>query len=192
MRIVGGKSRGLKLAGFDVKGIRPTTDRIREALFNILAHDADLRSDAGPFPAGARVLDVFAGTGAMGLEALSRGAAHVAFIENGPEVLKLLDANIERSRAVAATEIVRRDATTPGRARRAFDLVLMDPPYGQGLHATALRALDEGGWLADSALTIVETDRRDAFDLPAGFEQTGQRDYGRTRLAFLRRVQNPD
>ncbi|WP_416899280.1 MAG: 16S rRNA (guanine(966)-N(2))-methyltransferase RsmD [Minwuia sp.] len=186
MRIVGGRSRGLKLAEVETRDIRPTTDRTREALFNILAHDPDLRSEAGPFPAGARVADVFAGTGALGLEAYSRGAAHVSFIEKGGEALKILKANIAKLKAGGASDILERDALSPGPARRRADLVLMDPPYGENLTGRALTALNRDGWIGPDTVIVVETDKRDAVEAPPGFEVTRQRDYGRTRLHFLR------
>lgn len=187
MRIVGGSLRGLKLAEVEGGGIRPTSDRTREALFNILAHNAEFATDAGPAPAGIDVLDVFAGTGALGLEALSRGAASVAFIENAPAARKVLEANIARARGAMAARVLNADATDPGRARGDFDLVLMDPPYGKGLAEQALAALGRGGWLADGALIVMETDRRDSLDLPDGFELLEERTYGRARLHFIRR-----
>lgn len=189
MRIVGGSLRGLKLAGFDAKGIRPTTDRVREALFNVLAHDSDLRTDAGPCPAGCAVLDVFAGTGALGLEALSRGARHVSFIENDPAAQGLLRQNLTKAKVGEIGRLVGTDALKPDRSRGdPADLVLMDPPYGEGLAGPVLTALRSGGWIAPDALVVVETDRRDALEVPPGFEVLRHRDYGRTRLSFIQQV----
>jgi 16S rRNA (guanine966-N2)-methyltransferase len=188
MRIVGGRFRGLKLAGFDAKGIRPTTDRVREALFNILAHDSALRTDAGPFPAGVQVLDVFAGTGAMGLEALSRGAAHVTFLENDTAALALLQENVKKSRAEDQVRIARADALRPQRASSAVELVLMDPPYGHALAEQTIASLEGTGWISSGTFVVVETDARDAFESPAGFESVDQRKYGRTALRFLRKT----
>lgn len=187
MRIVGGKLRGLKLAGVNVPGIRPTTDRVREALFNILAHDSELRTDAGPFPAGAHVLDVFAGTGAFGLEALSRGAVAATFIENDPGAQRLLRDNILRARSGDVARVLQADACRPSRVRGpAANFIFMDPPYGLGLAGKALVALMEAGWIAPSALIIVESDKRDDQDFPETFIVDRVRDYGRTRLSFLR------
>jgi 16S rRNA (guanine966-N2)-methyltransferase len=187
MRIVGGKFRGLKLAGFDVKGIRPTTDRVREALFNILAHDAELRTEAGPFPAGATVLDVFAGTGAFGLEALSRGASTATFIDNDPAAQRLLRDNITRTRTGDVARVLQSDACRPSRPRGApADFIFMDPPYGLGLAALALAALKDAGWIAPSAMIIVESDKREELEFPDAFSVERIKDYGRTRLSFLR------
>ena len=186
MRIVGGRFRGLKLAGFDVKAIRPTTDRVREALFNILAHNADLRSDAGPFLSGAAVLDAFAGTGALGLEALSRGAHSVIFIERDAAASALLRDNVRRARASDSVQIVSADALQPPRARAPVDLVLMDPPYGQGLAGPALKALEKAGWIVPATLIVIEMDARDDLDLPAAFVIEDERKYGRSRLVFAR------
>ena len=186
MRIVGGSSRGLKLAEVDAPGIRPTTDRIREALFNILAHDPARRLEDGPFPAGASVLDVFAGTGALGLEAPSRGAAQASFIENDPAALRLLKANAARLKAGERATVLQGDALKPRAAREPVDLVLMDPPYGEDLAGRALSALRGKGWIGPETLVVVETDRKDGFQLPDGFTQEREKDYGRTRLRFLR------
>lgn len=189
MRIVGGSFRGLKLAGFDVKGVRPTTDRVRESLFNIMAHDVTLRTVAGPFPAGSRVLDVFAGTGALGLEALSRGAAHVTFLENDPASMALLRENITRSRMRDQVRVLKADALNPGPCRGvSAGLVLMDPPYGEGRAERSLQQLHVTGWLEPGALAVVESDKRDAFDCPESFAEEQVRDYGRTRIRFLRHL----
>lgn len=187
MRIVGGRLRGLKLAGFDVKAIRPTTDRVREALFNILAHDTDLRTDAGPFPAGVQVLDVFAGTGALGLEALSRGASSVAFIERDGAALSLLRENIKRARVTGAVHVSRADALQPREAPQPARLVLMDPPYGSDMAGSAIAALDAAGWVTSETLIVAETDTRDALGLQEAYRVDDERNYGRTRLTFLRK-----
>ena len=187
MRIVGGSLRGLRLAEVETGGIRPTADRTREGLFNILAHNAEFEGPDGPAPEGLDVLDVFAGTGALGLEALSRGAASVAFMENDPAARKILDANIRHAGAGHAARVLNADATKPGAARGDFGLVLMDPPYRQELAAVALAALERNGWLTADALIVVETDRKEAFEIPAGFSPVDQRTYGRARLHFLRR-----
>jgi 16S rRNA (guanine966-N2)-methyltransferase len=184
MRIVGGRRRGLRLAAPSGGDVRPTTDRVREALFNILAHGVEAGPD-GPCPAGLRVLDAFAGTGALGLEAWSRGAAEVTFIENAREAADLLRRNVAAAGAESDCDLLLRDAAKPGPAPRTFDLVLMDPPYRAGLAAPALEALRDGGWIAAGALTVVETDGRDGFEPPDGFAATDERRYGRTRLTVL-------
>jgi len=186
MRIVGGRLRGLRLAGVDAPGVRPTTDRVRESLFNILAHDPELRTEAGPCPAGAHVLDVFAGTGALGLEALSRGAARVTFIESDGASLRLLRENIGKARAGDATIVRQADALHPGKAQRPAELILMDPPYQADLAVPALGALAATEWIDGRSLVVVETDRRDDLTLPDGFELARAKEYGRTRLHFIR------
>lgn len=184
MRIIGGRFRGLKLAelgaGDPAAHLRPTPDRVREAVFNLLEHG----TAGNPVP-GARVLDLFAGTGAMGCEALSRGAAHVVFVEDGAAGRALIRQNVERLRAQGVTRIWRRDATALGDNRDApYGLVLMDPPYGQDLGLTALRAASEGGWLAAGAVIVWEEDAPQP--APAGFDPIDQRRYGASTITLLR------
>ena len=183
MRIIGGKRRGLKLAevgaGDAEAHLRPTSDRVREAIFNLLMN--------GPYGnpvEGARVLDLFAGTGALGLEALSRGAARVAFVDDGAAARALLRQNIEKMQAMGATDVWRRDATRMGPNRGpGYDLVFLDPPYGKGLGEQALASLLAGGWLAPAALIVWE---EGAAPLPpAGFAQRDQRRYGDTVVTIL-------
>lgn len=178
MRIIGGSLRGLKLAdpgaGDPAAHLRPTTDRVREAIFNLLTNGA------GPDPVpGARVLDLFAGTGALGLEALSRGAARVAFVDDGAVARALLRQNIEKARAMGVTDVWRRDATALGQNRGAgYDLIFLDPPYEQGLGEKALASALAGGWIAPGA-TVVWEERRPPL-VPAPLIQTDQRRYGDT------------
>lgn len=184
MRIIGGRRRGLKLAevgaGDAAAHLRPTSDRVREAVFNLLMN--------GPYGnpvEGARVLDLFAGTGALGLEALSRGAARVAFVDDGAAARALLRANIEKMQAMGATDVWRRDATRMGPNRGpGYSLALLDPPYGKGLGERALASLAEGGWLAPGALIVWE---ESAPPLPPeGFTLLDQRRYGDTTITLLR------
>src|SRR6476659_2443146 len=144
MRIVGGRLRGRGLAAPKSQSIRPTADRLRESLFNILTHAY------GDPIAGARVLDLFAGTGALGLEALSRGAAFALFVDDGAEARALLRQNVEALGVAAASRIFRRDATKLGPAHpvEPFSLVFLDPPYGKGLAEKALVSAWDGGWLS--------------------------------------------
>lgn len=184
MRIVGGRARGLKLAevgaGDPKAHLRPTSDRVREAIFNLL-----INGGYGNPLQGARVLDMFAGTGALGLEALSRGAAHASFVENGKAALTLLTRNIALMRAEGETAILRRDATSPGANPAApFDLVFLDPPYGKAMGETALRAAMAGGWLAPAALIIWEEGA--APTLPEGVTLEDQRKYGDTLVTIAR------
>lgn len=182
MRIIGGTSRGLHLAAVgdgDAKAhLRPTSDRVRESIFNLL-----INGGYGNPLQGARVLDVFAGTGALGLEALSRGAAHAAFLENGTVALGLLKRNIALMRAEDRTEILRRDATKPGaNPAAAFDVIFLDPPYSKGMGEVALAAL--APWLAPEALVIWEESTAPV--VPQGFDQLDQRKYGDTLVTILK------
>jgi len=188
MRIVGGDYRGKKLLLPDDKRIRPTSDRTREALYNILGHDNSFRTIEGPLPVGARVLDIFAGTGALGLEALSRGAAHVTFMDNHPESLKLIRDNVRAFAADRKADILNRNGTKPGQTGHACDLILMDPPYREGLAPPCIEELLAGGWLAAEGVIVVELAAKEAFEVPAGMEILKERKYGAARLIFLGRT----
>ncbi len=180
MRVIAGRFRGRRLAVPTDGTVRPTGDRVREALFNILAHGAGGIAEA-------TVLDAFAGSGALGIEALSRGAAHVTFLDNDPAVLRFLRRNVEGLEATDQINIFRADAGHPPRAPRAHDLVLMDPPYGAGLAAPALAALADQGWLAGDARAVIELAATEPFDPPAPFVIADERTYGAARLVFLER-----
>ena len=187
MRIVGGRLGGRRLAAPGDRAIRPTAERTRQALFDMLAH-GPYPGPEGPMPLGARMLDAFAGTGAVGLEALSRGAAGVTFLDSEPSALGL----VRRNAAALAPEdpavsILRRDATRPGRAPGRHDLAFLDPPHGAGLAEPALRALDSAGWLALDAVVVVECARKEVLAAPEGFQIVDQRAHGAARLVFLRR-----
>jgi 16S rRNA (guanine966-N2)-methyltransferase len=182
MRIVGGRLRSRVLAGPKSRALRPTSDRSREALFNILAHGY------GDPVAGARVLDLFAGTGALGLEALSRGAAFALFVDEGVEARALLRANIETLGLAGVTRIFRRDATKLGPAHplQPFSLAFLDPPYGKGLAEKALGSARDGGWLTPGALAVVEEAADAGFVAPERFEELERRQYDDTQFVFLR------
>lgn len=185
MRIVGGQFRGRALAsvgkGDTAAHLRPTSDRVREALFNALSHRADFDFDR------ARVLDLFAGTGALGLEALSRGAAYALFVDNGTKARSLLRDNIALLGVGEATAMLRRDAARLGPCSDApFTCVFADPPYGMGLAPKALSAIAEGGWLASGALVVVEENAGVA--LPIGYELLDERSYGDTVVTIGRFV----
>jgi 16S rRNA (guanine966-N2)-methyltransferase len=186
MRVVGGRLRSRAIAGPKSDTVRPTSDRLREALFNILAHAY------GDPVTGARVLDLFAGTGALGLEAISRGAAYVLFVDEGVEARALLRQNIETLGLGGITRIFRRDATRLGPAHplEPFDLVFADPPYGKGLAEKALASAREGGWLKPQALVVVEDAADAGFVAPEGFEELERRRYDDTEFVFLR-TSNP-
>jgi 16S rRNA (guanine966-N2)-methyltransferase len=184
VRIIAGRHRGRLLAAPPGEDVRPTSDRAREALFNILGHGKF--AIAGPPFAGARVLDAFAGTGAFGLEALSRGASNVVFIENNRAALAALRANIATLAEEQRADIVSGDTTAPPRAPAPVDLAFLDPPYGKGLAAPALLALAAAGWLAEGALCVVEMAAKERLEPPAGFLSLDERRYGGARIAFLR------
>jgi 16S rRNA (guanine966-N2)-methyltransferase len=195
MRIVAGRHRGRRLEAPAGVTVRPTADRTREALFSILGQGklpwrpgAKARGPGrqGNPLAGIRVLDAFAGTGALGLEALSRGAAHVTFMENQAAALSACRNNIDLLEEAARSELVRCDVLRPPSAKAPCALVLMDPPYNQDLAAPALGALAKAGWLAPGALAVVELMAKEPFTAPEGFEVVDERKYGRARLVFLR------
>ena len=182
MRVVGGRLRGRNLASPATREIRPTADRPRESVLNILMHAYD-----NPIE-GARVLDLFAGTGALGIEASSRGAKFVLFVDNGAEARALLRNNVESLGLGGVTKVYRRDATDPGPAHplEPFSLVFLDPPYGKGLAEKSLVALRAGGWLTPGALLVVEEAKAAAFAAPEGFEELERRAYDDTEFVFLR------
>jgi 16S rRNA (guanine966-N2)-methyltransferase len=181
MRIVGGQFRGRTLATPRGAEIRPTSDRLRESLFNILIHGH------GDPVTGARVLDLFAGTGALGLEAMSRGAAFALFVDEGSEARALIRENVATLGLGGATRIFRRDATKLGAAHpiEPFSLIFLDPPYGRGLAGPALVSAREGGWLAREALIVVEEAAGAAFAAPENFTEMERRRYDDTELVFL-------
>lgn len=183
MRIVAGRWRGKGLAdvgqGDPSAHLRPTTDRVRESLFNLLTNGR-----FGNVVDGARVLDLFAGTGALGLEAMSRGATYATFIDDGGAARALLRENVSRCAAQGATKIFRRDATALGENRGpAFTLVFLDPPYGLGLGERALASAIEGGWLAPGATIVWEEST--APIPPPGFEVLDERRYGGTTITIM-------
>jgi len=181
MRIVGGRLRGRALAAPKSQSIRPTADRLRESLFNILAHGH------GDPVTGARVLDLFAGTGALGLEAVSRGAAFALLVDLSAEARALIRGNVEALGLGGATRVFRRDATRLGPAHpvEPFAVVFADPPYGQGLAEQALVSAREGGWLAPEALVVVE-ETTGRFAAPDKFNEIERRSYDDTEFTFMR------
>jgi 16S rRNA (guanine966-N2)-methyltransferase len=181
MRIVAGKFRGKQLTSPEDDSIRPTADRVREAVFNILA------SRLGPNFDGLRLLDLFAGTGALGLEALSRGASNVVFVDTGAEARGLIRDHIEAFGAGGVAKLLRRDATNLGPAGTMgpVDLVFLDPPYGQGLGEKALLSLKDGGWLRPETLLVFEEGSDVTVELPEGFVLDDRREYGAAAVHFL-------
>ncbi len=185
MRIVGGKFSGRPLVTRRGASTRPTAERVRQAIFNILEHGIDDFSLDG-----ARVLDLFAGSGALGLEALSRGARHVLFVEEAPEARAALRSNAEALGVTGLAKIWRRDATKLGPAapQAPFDLAFADPPYGKGLGEKTLAALLAGGWLKDGAVVVLEESERSDVAVPEGLGRIDRRVYGDTQVLFLRSV----
>ena len=181
MRIVAGKFRGKQLTSPGDDSIRPTADRVRESVFNILA------SRLGPNFDGLRVLDLFAGTGALGLEALSRGAANVVFVDTGAEARGLIRDHIEAFGAGGVAKLLRRDATALGPAGTMgpVDLVFLDPPYGGGLGERALASLRDGGWLKPATVLVLEESSEAVLDLPDGFALEDRREYGAAAVHFI-------
>jgi 16S rRNA (guanine966-N2)-methyltransferase len=181
MRIVGGRLRGRALAAPKSPTIRPSADRLRESLFNILVHAY------GDPVSGARVLDLFAGTGALGLEALSRGASFALFIDDGAEARALLRENVAALGLGGVSRIFRRDATKLGSAHPVppFSLAFLDPPYGRSLAEQALVSARAGGWLVPGALAVVEESASTAFAAPEGFDELERRHYDDTMLILL-------
>lgn len=182
MRVSGGMHGGRTLKGPSSQNIRPTSDKLRQAVFNILAHAY------GDPVSGARVLDLFAGTGVLGIEAISRGAVFTLFVEETAEARALIRANVETLQLTGITKIYRRDATKlgPRGAFEPFSLVFCDPPYGKGFAEKALASAREDGWLSRDSLLIVEEAVASKFSAPEGFEILERRDYDDTEVVFLR------
>lgn len=185
MRVTAGKHKGRKLAAPAGRDVRPTSDRARQALFNILEHGGFVEGGGSPVR-GARVLDAFAGSGALGLEALSRGAAHATFMETAAAALEAVRRNAEACREQDNAEILRADATRPPKARAACSIAFLDPPYHKGLAAPALTALAKAGWLAESAICCVELSADEDFSPPEGFQPLDERRYGAAKIVLLR------
>ncbi|MBF0391874.1 MAG: 16S rRNA (guanine(966)-N(2))-methyltransferase RsmD [Alphaproteobacteria bacterium] len=177
MRIVAGRLRGRALAAPPGRLARPTADRARETLFSMLNSRIDFD--------GIRVLDAFAGSGALGFEALSRGAAHATFLETNPACLAVLRDNARALGEEGRVTILRADATKPPPAPSPCDLALLDPPYEQGLGPPALAALAKAGWLAADALTVIEVAAREVFVPPEGFIVGEERESGAARFVFV-------
>lgn len=187
MRIVSGRFRGKTLVAPPGEGTRPTSDRARQAVFNILEH-----AEWSPGLQGRRVIDLFAGSGALGFEALSRGAEFCLFVETDEAARGALRDNMEAMGLFGAARVHRRDATDlgrrPGSAGEAFSLAFLDPPYRKGLGERALARLLEGEWLAPSALAVLERAADEPDPETPGFERLDARDYGAARVLFLRRL----
>jgi 16S rRNA (guanine966-N2)-methyltransferase len=183
MRIVAGQHKGRHLAVPHGRDTRPTSDRVREAIYNVLSHGFELDFD------GLVALDVCAGTGALALEALSRGAARAIFIDNAQAALDCVAANVETLKEGAQASILRRDIRRLGAKPASAEpagLAFFDPPYRENMIAPALVAAGEGGWLADGAVVVVETADDEEIDIPRRFSALDERRYGKTLVRFLK------
>ncbi|MCW8916815.1 MAG: 16S rRNA (guanine(966)-N(2))-methyltransferase RsmD [Magnetovibrio sp.] len=180
MRIVGGIHKGRPLHAPKGRDTRPTSDRAREAMFNVLEHLAE-----GPGLNGANVIDVFAGTGALGLEALSRGANHITFVENNRSALKSLSDNIQTLKAINATTVLSIKASALQDAPQPVDYAFLDAPYDKGLTEPALLALINGNWLAPGAVLMVEIAAQESINLPSQLSVIKEKKYGAAKALFL-------
>ncbi len=186
MRIVSGEFRGRKIIVPDTKDTRPTMDKTRQAVFNILRSAAwALKSDGAPILHGARVLDVFAGSGAMGLEALSQGAQGAVFVESGKLAVEAIKKNIAAMSLTARARVMEKDALKlPPNGEGAYDLVFLDPPYDEGLLSDALDALREKGYIGAETLLVLEMQKK--HDAPQGVTILDARQYGVSKVTFCK------
>jgi len=180
VRVVGGSLRGRRIEAPEDERVRPTSDRARQALFNILTQGRQ-----GNVVDGAEVLDVFAGSGALGIEALSRGAAFVTFLEQDRGALRLIAENLKHLDLTQRAQVLAGDATKLATGRRPASLALLDPPYGSGLGSAALASLAAGGWLKPEAVVTLEVERDESVELPDGFALVDERTYGRAKILLL-------
>jgi 16S rRNA (guanine966-N2)-methyltransferase len=187
MRIVGGSRRTRRLAAPEGRSLRPTSERAREALFNILGH-----RDFAPFVLrGARVIDLFAGTGALGLEALSRGAAHLTAVESDTAALASLRHNINSLDFDDKARVIQGDATRLPPAPEPCSYAFLDPPYRGGQAAPALASLVENGWLIEGAIVVAETSAKEVLEAPDGFEEIDRRRYGAAEILIMKFLGSP-
>lgn len=191
MRIVGGKHRGRVLGTLLGTALRPTSDRVRESIFNVLTQGGR-KLGGRDAVRGARVLDAFAGTGALGIEALSRGAIAVTLMDNAERSLTMCRANVAAIGEAASIQVLAGDCLNPVRPAAGCDLIFLDPPYRSDHATPALLALSAAGWIAAGAICVVELAKADNFDAPEGFETLDVRTYASTRVVFLRFGNAPD
>ena len=185
MRIISGKHRGRRIAMHDNDDIRPTSGRTREAVFNILAH-GDFREDGVSLLEGARIIDIFCGTGALGLEALSRGAAHVTFVDKNPQSLALARQNVAHFKEEANVSFHRNDSTQLPPATLPCAIAFADPPYNKNMAKPALESLRKQGWLEPKAIVVLELSVHELIHLPEGYTLLSERRYGNSRIMILR------
>jgi 16S rRNA (guanine966-N2)-methyltransferase len=185
LKIVGGRHRGRSIETPEGDKTRPTSSRARESLFNILMH-ASWGGDGTSPLIDARVLDAFAGSGALGIEALSRGAAHATFLDSDATAIRLIGENLRKLGETGAAKVIRADATHPPPSREGCDLVFLDPPYRSGQAIPALTALAGAGWLRSGAIATVEIGNTEDLLLPPRFETIDERRYGAAKILILR------
>lgn len=185
IKVIGGKHRGRSIETPEGMTTRPTSNRARESLFNVLMH-ANWHEDGTSPLVDARVLDAFAGSGALGIEALSRGAAHATFLDNDATAIRLIGGNLRKIGEAANAKVIRGDATRPPPSREPCDLAFLDPPYRSGLAAPALTALAEAGWLKPGAVATIELANTEDIVPPPGFEAIDERRYGAAKIVILR------
>jgi 16S rRNA (guanine966-N2)-methyltransferase len=185
IKIIGGKHRARSIETPAGMTTRPTSNRARESLFNVLMHAGWHEDGTSPL-VEARVLDAFAGSGALGIEALSRGAAHATFLDNDATAIRLIGENLRKMGEAANAKVIRADATRPPPTREGCDLAFLDPPYRSGIAAPALTALAEAGWLKPGAVATVELANAEDIVPPPGFEPIDERRYGAAKIVILR------
>jgi 16S rRNA (guanine966-N2)-methyltransferase len=187
MRVIAGKYKGRNIDTLQAKGknIRPTTGKTREALFNILSHGQFVETGKKLLE-GARVLDLFCGSGALAIEALSRGAGFVVLIDMNKDHLEIARTNLKNIGEEQNAAFIRANSSTPPPAHVPCNLIFIDPPYNQGLAQTTLENLVKGNWLAERAIIVVETAKKEDITTPEGFEELTDRHYGNSRIRILR------
>ena len=184
MRIVGGKHRGRQLLTPSGRELRPTSDRVRESIFNILIQGGEALGRRN-WVKGAQILDGFAGTGAMGLEAISRGASHATLFDNQDTALSCCRDNVEILHENNNVDVHFMDCLKPKKANHQCSLVFLDPPYGLNLTIPALEALTIAGWTVPNTLAVLEVNRTKKIELPPSFTLLDERQYGRAKVLFL-------
>lgn len=182
MRIIAGKHRGRRIESPEGRDVRPTAARTREAIFNILVHRT-FGNDTPPLQ--GRVADIFCGSGAMGLEALSRGAGHVTFVDKSREVLDAVEYNIERFHEEESTQIIRADSSNLPAVSQPYDVLILDPPYRTGLGVGTLQTALKGGWAHSGTIVIWEQAWKEPVTIPDGYTNIDERRYGNTRIILL-------
>lgn len=185
LKIISGKYRGRRIETLKDKALRPTTGRTREAVFNLLTHGKFL--EGRNILDGANVLDLFCGSGALGMEALSRGATHATFMDANNRHLDVARNNVAHIGASGDASFVKTDSSNPPPARTQCDLVFLDPPYESGLAMPALQNLIKTHWLAEKAILVVELRKKENFLVPEGYQELDKRNYGITQIIILER-----